>query len=155
MSQLYLTYLCFALCHQKHCCLSLQQNYVSKLDFLSYCSTHRHILYKHTRQKETANKTTAVINQTTDTRRQMAGCMCKTAVAVILLDANLPRCCLLGFTEGGTVGIFLCVCVCLDVRLSEGKPTLSWVCVFSTLGFRCQRTSVRVMSCPRQSECLQ
>lgn len=54
------------------------------------------------------------------------------------LDVDLPRCCLLGFAKGGTVGTaFFCVsvCVCLDVRLSEGKVTLSWVCVFLHSGF--------------------
>lgn len=54
-----------------------------------------------TRRKQTANKT-AVINQTSATGRQMAGCTCvcflfpETAVAVMLVWRQFPRCCLPG-----------------------------------------------------------
>lgn len=119
----------------------LYSSYVSRLNSLCYCvnrqnDTHRHILYKHTAtgKTETANKTTTVINQTADTRRQMAGCasvcVCRRQLWLsYLFDVGLPRCCLLGFAEGGTVGIFA-VGVCSSRCASVWGHESVCVCVF-------------------------
>lgn len=64
-------------------------------------------------------------------------CVCETAVAVILVWRRPSQVLPPGLHWGRHSGhcIFLCMCACLDVRLSEGKPALSWVCVFLHLGF--------------------
>lgn len=96
-----------------------------------------------TGRKETANKTTIFINHTADARRQMAGCVCvwtRQLWLSYLLDVDLPRCCLLGFTEGAIVGIAflslstLCVCMCLSRCATVWGQTNTFmsVCFFYT-----------------------
>lgn len=92
-----------------------------------------------TGRKETANKTTVFINHTADTRRQMAGCVCvwtRQLWLSYLLDVDLPRCCLLGFTEGAIVGIAflslstLCVCVLVEMCNCLRANQHFYECVF-------------------------
>ena len=143
------------------CSINRQRRYMQTQ---SHCATG---------QKETANKS-AAINQTTARRRQMIGCTCVYLCVCVcvcmclcicvwvrvcvdmhvwvrqlclpyLLNVDLPRCCLWGLVEGGTVGtafFFVCVCVRLDVRLSEGQTDTFRECVFF-----CTRVSVPACNC--------
>lgn len=154
-----LTHLYFAVHHKKFCCFEFSQvsassaamssswmSLVTLLTDKDNTDRHRQTHYA-TGLKETGNTTMAAINQTADTRRQMAGwmweCVCvfTAAVADILAGRRPSQVLPPGLNRRSHSGhcSFLCVFV-------WGQSSASHSGCFISLGF-C--ASVRVMSCLR------